>query len=118
MIIEGNKVVNWPGIIKHSGDAELIYVSGQAEWDSDADLHASEYDESDYLVDASGKLFSLTARENNHVEPRPSGESIALQEILGLIKAHAAQKGSCCVAKLYAPTIADAFKIIESLDET
>jgi predicted acylesterase/phospholipase RssA len=50
------------------------------------------------------------------VEPRPSGESIALQVILGLIKAHAAQKGSCCVAKLYAPTIADAFKIIESLD--
>ena len=118
MIIKGNKVVNWPGIIKHSGDAELIYVSDQAEWDSDADLHSSEYDESDYLVDSSGKLFSLTARENNHVEPRPSGESIALQEILGLIKAHAAQKGSCCVAKLYAPTIADAFKIIESLDET
>jgi hypothetical protein len=40
-----------------------------------------------------------------------------LQEILGLIKAHAAQKGSCCVAKLYAPTIVDAFKMVESLDE-
>jgi hypothetical protein len=42
---------------------------------------------------------------------------MALLEILGLIKAHAAQKGSCCAAKLYAPTIREAFKIVESLDE-
>ena len=110
--------MNWPGIIKYSDDAELIYVSDQTEWDNDADLHYFEYDESDYLIDLSGNIFSLTMRENKYVKPEPCGESMPLQDILGLIKAHAALKGTCCVAKLYAPTIAEAFKIVESLNET
>jgi hypothetical protein len=109
--------VNWPAVIKHSGDAELIYVSDETEWNYDADLHSVEYDETDYLIDSSGKLFTLTNRKNKHVYPEPSGNSITLHEFLGLIKAHAAQQGSCCVAKLYAPTISEAFKIVESLNE-
>jgi len=110
--------VNWPGIIKLSDDAELIYVSNQTDWNNDEDIHYFEYDEADCLIDSSGNIFSLTTRENKFVKPEPRGESMALPEILGLIKAHAAQKGSCCVAKLYAPTIAEAFKIVESLNET
>ena len=111
-------MVNWPGIIKHSDDAELTYVNDQKEWDSDVDLHHFEYDDSDYLIDSSGKTFSLTTRKNKHVIPVPRGESITLEDILGLIKAHAAQKGSCCVAKLYAPTINEAFNIVKSLRDT
>ena len=111
-------MVNWPGIIKHSDDAELIYVSDKAEWDNDADLHYFEYDDSDCLIDSSGDIYSLTKRHNMYVEPESSGKTMALQDILGLIKAHAAQKGSCCVAKLYAPTINEAFKIVESLNKT
>ena len=110
--------MNWPGIIKHSDDAELIYVADQAVWDNEADLHYAIYDESDYLVDSSGNIFTLTTMESNYVNPKPDGNSMALHEILGLVKAHAAQKGACCVAKLYAPTIIEAFKIVESLDET
>jgi hypothetical protein len=114
----GNQLLNWPGIIKHSGDAELTYVSGQTEWDNDADLHYFEFDEADYLIDSTGNLFNLIIREDKYVKPEPSGKSMTLDEILALIKAHAAQKGSCCVAKLYAPTIAEAFKIVASLEET
>lgn len=113
----GNHLVYWPCIIKHSDDAELVYVSNQAEWDQDADLHDFEYDQSDFLIDSTGKLFDLTTRDNGHVKPEPSGDSMVLHEILGLIKAHAAQKGSCCVAKFYAPTIEEAFKIVASLEE-
>ena len=109
--------MNWPAIIKHSDDAELVYVRSQAEWDNDTELHCLEYDESDYLVDSAGEIYNLTTREDNRVIPVHKGEIMALRDILGLIKAHAAQKGSCCVAKLYAPTITAAFKIAESLDE-
>lgn len=109
--------MDWPAIIKHSDDAELIYVTDQSEWDQDDDLHHFEYHESDYLVDSAGKIFSLTMRENERVRPQPRGKSMPLAEILGLIKAHAAQKGSCCVAKLYAPTIGEAFRIVESLND-
>jgi len=118
LCFRGTKLVNWPGIIKLSGDAELIYVSNKAEWDKDADLHYFKYNESDYLIDSSGDVFTLTTRENEYVNLEVNGNSMTLHEILGLIKAHAAQKGSCCVAKLYAPTIIEAFKIVESLDET
>jgi hypothetical protein len=104
--------------MKYSDDAELIYVSDQAEWDNDAELHCTTYDESDCLIDSSGNIFALATIENNYVNPKPDGYSMTLHEILGLVKAHAAQKGSCCVAKLYAATIVEAFKIVESLDET
>jgi hypothetical protein len=110
--------MNWPCIIKHSDDAELVYVRDQSEWDNDADLHYFEYDESDCLIDSSGNIYNLTKQGNKYVKPEASGDSVSLVEILGLVKAHAAQKGSCCVAKLYVPTITDAFKIVESLNET
>ena len=110
-------MVHWPCIIKHSDDAELVYVSDQTEWDNNTDLHDFAYDESDLLIDSSGKLFCLAGRENVYIKPDPRGDSMALQNILDLIKAHAAQKGSCCVAKLYAPTIEEAFKIVASLEE-
>lgn len=111
-------MINWPGIIKHSDDAELVYVRDQDEWDNTADLHLFDYDGSDYLVDSSGKSYSLTTRINAQVEPQPRSETLGLQDILGLVKAHAALKGSCCVAKLYAPSINEAFKIVESMIET
>ena len=109
--------MDWPCIIKHSDDAELVYIHDQAEWNNDADLHYFEYDESDYLVDSLGKIYKLTTRVNKYVIPQHCGASMTLQEILGLIKAHAAVKGSCCVAKLYAPTIIEALKIVASLNE-
>lgn len=110
--------MNWPGIIKCSDDAELIYVSDQSEWDSEVELHYFEYDESDCLIDSSGDIYVLTKRSNDTVRPQANGNSMSLNEILVLVKAHAAQKGSCCVSKLYAPTIDEAFKIVESLSET
>jgi len=110
-------LINWPCIIKHSGDAELTYVCDQAEWDKDADLHAFKYDASDFLIDSSGNIFTLTSIKTNYVTPEPDGSSMALHGILGFIKTHAALKGSCCVAKLYAPSIVEAFKIVEAMDE-
>ena len=110
-------MVNWPGIIKHLGDAELVYISNQAEWDNDKDLHCFEYDETDILIDSSGNTFTLNVLRNKRVIPEHLGDVMKLKDILGLIKAHAAQKGSCCVAKLYAPSIVEAFKIVESLNE-
>jgi len=117
-ILRKHKLVIWPGIIKYSDDAELDYIGNQSEWDNDADLHSFEYAENDFLIDSSGNIYSLTKRSNQYVIPEANGDSMPLHEVLGIVKAHAAQKGSCCVAKLYAPTIRDAFKIVESLNET
>ncbi len=113
-----NQKLLWPGVIKHSSDAELTYVCDQATWDNDADLHHFDFDVSDYLIDSTGRLFSLTRREGKLVKPEPSGRSMTLHDILDIVRAHAAQKGSCCIAKIYAPSIEEAFKIVASLDES
>lgn len=110
-------MINWPAIIKHSDDAELTYINSLQDWLADTDLHTFEYDETDYIVDSTGNVFNLINRESIRIKPLSTGHSLTLDVILGLVKAHAAQKGSCCVAKLYAPSIRDAFKIIKSLDE-
>ena len=111
-------MINWPAIIKHSNDPELMFVSSQTEWENDVDIQCFEYEAEDYLVDSYGKIYTLNGKVNSCINPEPSGDSKSLKEILGLVKDHAAQQGSCCVAKLYAPSITEAFKIIESLYET
>lgn len=116
-MLECAVLVNWPGIIKYADDDELIYIADQAQWDGDAELHSSVYDETDCLIDSSGHIYRLTRRINDCVSPDFTGDSMALLDILGLIKGHVAQSGSCCVAKLYAPTINDAFIILASFDE-
>ena len=113
-----NQLLLWPSIVKHSTDAELTYIRDQTTWDNDADLHHFDFDVSDYLIDSTGNLFSLTRREGKLVKPEPSGRSMTLDDILDIVRAHAAQKGSCCIAKIYAPTIEEAFKIVASLEET
>jgi hypothetical protein len=109
-------VVTWPAVISISGDAELIYVADQHDWEDAAELHLPAYDEADYLLDARGSAYRLTTKADNRVMPEPTGERRTLPEVLGLVKAHAAQSGSCCVSKLYAPTIQAAIEMVRSLD--
>lgn len=108
-------MVNWPACIKYTGDAELVCVSSQSEWDRDEDLHGHEYDESDCLVDSSGQVFSLNKKAGNHVEPAPSGEHMTLGEVLEVVRAHASQSGTCCVAKLSASSVREAIHIAFSI---
>lgn len=110
-------MVNWPAIIKHSDDPELIFVSNQSDWENNVDLHFFKYEATDYLIDSSGNIYNLREKNSSYVTPEPRGDSLSLNEILGLVKAHAAQQGSCCVAKLYAPSILEALIIVESLNE-
>ncbi|MDH5570927.1 MAG: DUF4144 domain-containing protein [Gammaproteobacteria bacterium] len=113
-----NKSIHWPALIKHAGDAELVYVNDQSEWDRDADLHHFDYDKADYLIDSRGDIFFFTKTSHTTVSIDASINIKPLDEILGLVKAHAAQMGSCCVAKLYAPTIIDAFKMVQSINDS
>lgn len=116
-LAESNQPLIWPAIIKYPGDAELFYIDSQAQWNSDAGLHSLNYDETDYLIDSAGNTFTLTQRIDNVVQPEYLNESMPLDEILSLVKAHASQTGACCVAKLYAPSISDAFKMVKSLSD-
>ena len=111
-----NTTINWPAIIKHANDDELVYISDNTEWSSDTELQTVVYDEDDYLLDSSGQIFTLKNNSNGGVIAQPTQQIKPLLDVLGLVKAHAAQSGSCCVAKLYAPGIAEAFAIVKSMN--
>ena len=100
--------LNWPCIIKHANDPELTYL------DNAQDLAHLEPDESDILIDASGSVYRP---DDTTWIASTDCEVMDLTDVLGLVKAHAAQSGSCCVAKLYAPSITEAFKIVKDTSD-
>ena len=109
---------DWPAIIKHQDDAELSYIHDQDEWVNITKPGDCDIDETDLLLDSSGNTFMLNFFANSRIELQRYEEIQSLENILGLVKAHAAQAGSCCVAKLYAPSIKDAFNIVKSLKDS
>jgi hypothetical protein len=104
---------NWPAIIRHGEDPELTYIPDQPAW-----LEYSSQEnagEDDTVIDSTGHQYSIMTAGSELKLQAP--ETITLSELLGLVKAHAAARGSCCVAKLYAPTIDEAMKIVASLQD-
>ena len=104
--------INWPAVIKHENDPELTYLQSDRDWQHYLEQEA---DLSDSVVDSSGRIFRLTT--DSDATGNTEKGIMDLHDFLGLVKAHAAHKGSCCVAKLYAPDYAEAFKIIASLED-
>jgi hypothetical protein len=112
LILINSTEPEWPAIIKHNEDAELTYINNRDEWQHNFTSGDVDFDETDLLIDTSGNTFSIRDTglvANNKIQ--------SLESILGLVKAHAAQAGSCCVAKLYAPSIEDAFHIVKSMSD-
>jgi hypothetical protein len=107
----------WPAIIQHQDEDELIYIHNQDEWKNIATSSEYNFDYTDQLIDANGNIFFITFPQNNSIDLKLQPETLSLETILGLVKAHASQAGSCCVAKLYAPSIRDAFIIVKSLND-
>ena len=103
----------WPAVIRHHDDPELIYVASAAALQQPDLLGALGYDEAETLIDVRGVEYTLHMQDKK-ISPRSSGVVRTLYDILGLVKAHAAQTGACCIAKLYAPTIADAYEIVRA----
>ena len=112
-----DEMIVWPAVIRHHEAAELIYIEDESGWNNDESAHACVYDEVDMLIDSTGQIFSLDTCKNARVIPVKRHKTIPLLEFLGLVKAHVAQTGACCVAKLYAPNLCEAFKVVASTQE-
>ena len=110
-------IVKWPAIVQHADDAELYYLCDAHAWNDYAHTYGNDVEEDDRLIDVTGAVFSLQQSEEGGLSLTATETNYDLNAILGLVKAHAAQAGSCCVAKLYAPSIAEAFQIVKATGE-
>lgn len=101
-------MITWPAFIKFAGDDELSFIATQSVWENDANLSQFHYDPMDQLIDANGVIYSLLDHQNEILTPQATGEKIELEALTNLVRAHAAQLGNCCVAKLGFYSVAEA----------
>lgn len=106
-------MIQWPAIIKLDGDAELFHIRDDGQWQKEKFSHATEYLDGDRLIDSKGNIYDLS---KNNGDPADTGNRMTLGDLLGLIKAHLAEQGSCCVAKLGANSYKEAIELLVSPD--
>ena len=103
------KLITWPAFIQYEGDAELVYLENlQALQRFIEDTH-TRIEDTDRLIDGSGEVFSFDLEK----KPMALGQQLQLDQVLGMIKAHLTEQGSCCVAKLFAPSIPQAIDLVK-----
>lgn len=110
-------MINWPGVLKHADDPELDYFENLGEFANSSANNLSVGDERAHFIDSQGQVYDLRQTESGAIRLEDTGERRTLEQVLGLVKAHAAQAEYCCVAKLWAPTIRDAISIVRSVSE-
>src|SRR5450830_1231056 len=98
----------WPAIIHYHGQAELAFIADQLAWEKGQYLQAVRYHPSDALIDAEGCLYQILTNADGSVSLQRLNEKASLQEVIEMIRAHAAELGACCVAKFSATSIQDA----------
>jgi hypothetical protein len=107
-------LIIWPAIIKYTGVDELVYVENLSTWDADKHLSSFRYEATDKLIDSSGRVYALQNTVNGAVMPEPTGNSASLDEVIGMVRAHASQMGTCCTAKFFAASIQEAVDAVRS----
>jgi hypothetical protein len=108
-------MVDWPVILKHANDPELDYFDDLKTLENSIEQFGNGSFEEDYLIDSGGRVYALDTDDAGKVVLKDMDRCQSLEQVLGLVKAHAAQAASCCVAKLWAPTIREALEIVPSV---
>lgn len=111
------KEIQWPILIKYANYEELGYVADASAWEREVGPQGAYLNPDDVLVDSAGISFSASDAADGQKVLQRSQANINLDEILNWVRAHASMQGHCCVAKLYAASIAEVFGILKSLDD-
>ncbi|MBU3736278.1 MAG: hypothetical protein FGM62_04800 [Methylobacterium sp.] len=101
-----------PACVRFHGDDELHFIGTQDAWQQDVQLSRGQIHPDDRLIDADGHLYTLERDAEGHLGCRRAPGRLSLQEVLQLVRRHAAQDGACCVAKLSAASIAEAISML------
>mgnify|MGYP001550165763 CR=1 FL=1 len=107
--------IDWPAIIARDGDDELTFVASEESWVNDPGISAVQYWEDDVLIDRTGRRYHLDKMEAGITRPYPADRRLSLDELLGLIKRHAAASNTCCVDKIGFRNIDEGMAIVASL---
>ncbi len=110
-------MINWPAVINYDGDDELIYVHSEEEWSREAETLLYNHKEGDRLIDSNGNIFYLGQAQDYIRKPQASGNHIALQDFIKLVRIHASNTHRCCIEKINFRNIAEGIRLIASMNE-
>jgi hypothetical protein len=110
-------MINWPAVIHFDGDDELVFISSQSEWSSDAESLLYNYSSGDRLIDSSGQIFRLVRNEDGKPQAESSNNTIALDDFIRLVRIHASNSHRCCIEKIHFRDIHEGIMLIASMDE-
>jgi hypothetical protein len=116
MPVKVQQAIHWPAFIQYAGQAELAFVADQPAWEAEVRLHSHIYQPADRLVDSLGQLYAF-GRDGDALVLEATSQKLVLDELLQLVRAHAAQAGLCCIAKLSASSIAEAVRLVGTMRE-
>ena len=112
-------MISWPAILHYPGQDELEYIASANAWENDQQLHTLSFQTAGRLIDSHGRVFNLPDMEyqpgGSGFAASPSQEAATLAEVIELVRAHAAQSASCCIAKISAPSIAAAIRLVDTI---
>ncbi|OUS28161.1 hypothetical protein A9Q98_07885 [Thalassotalea sp. 42_200_T64] len=107
-------MITWPALIKHDGEDELIYIESQRQWLIDEEMLLYIFTERDVLIDASGKVYSLSVLQQN-INAEQYLAIASVDNLLELVRAHAAISQQCCIEKIFCQTTAQAIELVKQL---
>jgi hypothetical protein len=110
-------MINWPAVIHYDGDDELVYVDSEQEWSRDAESHLYNHKEGDRLIDSSGHIYKLGNVHDNIGNPQSTGNHIALEDFIRLVRIHASNTHRCCIEKINFRNIAEGIRLIASMND-
>jgi hypothetical protein len=106
--------IHWPAVIQYRGDDELRFIASRSHWAEYCrapDLHSN-----DRLIDALGAVYQLDLAAGS-LGLLQTDDRVSLNEVLDLVRAHAAVHNQCCVAKLGARSISEVIHLVEHISD-
>ena len=107
------QVIHWPVLIKYHADDSLVLIRTQAQWTSE-ELSA-DHQLIELTVDSNGRLLTLS-NTGPVIDPNNYAErQLSISRFASLIRAHVANEGHCCSAKMSVLNYAQGFNVIQML---
>ena len=103
-------MVNWPSMLKLSGDDELIYLASAA--DFNAECTGLQLTPADELIDSTGLVFSLVSHSAG-IELRPTTLMIDAEQASQLIQRHQFCLAEVCLTKIQFDTVEAAINALK-----
>jgi hypothetical protein len=110
-------MINWPAVIQFDGDDELVFIGSQSEWHNDAESLLYNHGGDDRLIDSSGQIFRLVRNEDGKLSAENSGNTLALDDFIRLVRIHASNSHRCCIEKIHFRDVHEGIMLIASMDE-